>query len=324
MLFSAPCFIWAFTGIIKFNTKPTLLVTVVISGALIYQSVIGKHFFTNAVLNQNGFQSRKYCSLEDEYGKGKVESYYMGSQKYFVVLHELKYKRRFNYYIGEDFKDIASFKNKIKNSKAEYVLLGEPTHVQLEIVKEYFPFLYYHAQNLNVNCYMLSKVKKESKNTFEKVLYTSVYTSPGKFEYGLNKENLARENYTVDSLNEFCYSAKANLNDLELNEGNVILAKVKIQSKEQLSDVGFNYSVTNSKDSTLFFGGPDIGQFYTSDSAGYWAYSEIFIGSDIKKWQRQDAKITFFIWNRSKKKFNLSNFEVKVIDYWPSRWSWWN
>jgi hypothetical protein len=323
MLFSAPCFIWAFSGAIKLKPKWGITATVILSFALIYQSVAVKRFFSNAVLNENGFQSKWYCQLEDEYGKGKVESYYMASQKYFVINYELKYKRLFNYHIGEEFKDIASFKQQIRNSKAEYILLGEPTHAQLEIVKEYFPYLHHCAQCLNVNCYVLSKIKKESKSTFEDVLYVSPESSTELFEYGYNKEKWSGR-LQVDSLDEFCFSAKTKLKELGLKEGNVILAKVKLQSKERLNDVGFNFSIANEKDSTLFFGGPDVGQFYTSDSTGYYAYSEIFVGSDLKYWLKQDAKVTFFIWNRSKKKFVLSDFRMEMIDYWPARWSWWD
>jgi hypothetical protein len=323
MLFSAPCFIWAVTGIIKLKPKFSNLALAIVTLALIYQSIVGKRFFTNAVLNQNGFQSRFYCNLEDKYGKGKVESYFMGSQKYFVINYELKYERKFNYFVGEEFKDIASFKDQIKNSKADHVLLGEPTHAQLEIVKEYFPFLWHHAQSLNVNCYLLSKIRGESKSVSETILDSSTYTSPGKFEYGVDKEKLVGGSFKVDSSDEFCYSAKAELKKLNLNEGNVILAKVKLQSAEQLNDVGLNFSITNTKDSVLFFGGPDMGQFYTTDLAGYYAYAEVFMGSELKRWLNQDSKITFFVWNRSKKKFTLSNFEIKVIDYWPVRWSWW-
>lgn len=324
MLFSAPCFIWAFSGALQFKPKLGTAFAIIVSLGLIYQSVVKKHFFTNAVYNQNGFQSKTYCFFEDKFGKGNVESYYMASQRYFVILHELKHKRKFNYFIGEDFKDISSFNNQIKNSKAKFVLLGEPTLSQLEIVKEYFPFLQHQSQNLNVNWYMLSKFKIKTCAAYDKVKDSSNFSRPGKFVYNLNTDKLIDGSYIVDSLNEFCYSAKIDLKSLELKEGNVILAKVKLQSKEQLNDVSFNYSVQNVKDSTLFFGGPDIGQFYTGDSTGYWAYSEIFIGSDVKKWQRQDAKITFFIWNRSKKNFKLSDFEIKVIDYWPARWSWWD
>lgn len=323
MLFSAPCFIWAITGMIKFDKKWGGILAVVTSFALIYQSVAGKHFFTSAVLNQNGFQSVRYCQLEDKYGKGKVEAYFMASQRYFVILHELKYNRRFNYFIGEDFKDISSFKNQIKNSKAEYILLGEPSYTQLEIVKEYFPYLHQHGQNLNVNCYLLSKNKTDDIVKYEKVFYSSSPSSPDRFEYGFNKEKMQNNVLKVDSLDEYCFSAKTELKDLDLEEGHVILAKIKIQSAGQLNDVGLNFSIANAKDSTLFFGGPDIGQFYTSDSTGYYAYSEVFMGSDLKYWLDQDSKITIFVWNRSKRKFNLGDFEIKVIDYWPERWNWW-
>jgi hypothetical protein len=245
----------------------------------------------------------------------------MASQRFFVINYELKYKRRFNYYIGEDFQDISSFKSQIKNSKADHVLLGEPTYAQLEIVKEYFPHLQQHFQSLNVNCYLLSKKAEQANQLNENY---SERSSLPEFEYNFNPQKQDGIWYRVDSLDEFCYSAKSELKKLELKEGNVILAKVKLKSAEQLNDVGFNFSINNAKDSTLFFGGPDIGQFYTSDSTGYYVYSEIFVGSDLKHWLNQNAKLTFFIWNRSKKKFSLSDFEIKVIDYWPARWSWWD
>lgn len=335
MLFSAPCIIWAVTGVIKLNARWGTAASIIICFALIYQSVIGKHFFTSAVLNQNGFQSIRYCQMEDKCGKGKVEAYFMNSQRYFVILHELKHNRRFNYFIGEDFGDLASFKSRIVNSKADHILLGEPSYSQLEIAKEYFPYVDQHGQNVNVNCYVLSRNKEKkrsgcdfsaiikSRPAREKVLNKSNLSDPDKFEYGFTKEKMSDKVLKVDSLDEFCFSAKAELKDLSLREGNVILAKMKLQSGEQLNDVGFNFSIANDKDSTLFFGGPDIGQFYTRDSTGYYAYCEVFMGSNTKYWLDQNSKITFFIWNRSKKKFTLSDFEIKLIDYWPSRWSWW-
>ena len=323
MLFSAPCFIWAATGVIKLKSKWPAVAVIIVSLVLIYQSVVGKHFFSNAALNQNGFQSAKYVQLEEKHGAGKVESYYMASQRFFVINYELKYKKKFNYFIGEDFQDISSFKKQLMNSKAEYILLGEPTHMQLEIAMEFFPNVWNMYQGLNVNCYLLSKNSGRTHRYDEPFIDRINKKVFKQFELNFTKEKLNGDWYTVDSLNEFCYSAKVELKKLGLKEGNVILAKVKLKSGEQLNDVGFNYSVTNAKDSTLFFGGPDIGQFYTTDSSGYYAYSEIFIGSDIKNWVNQDSKITFFIWNRSKKKFSLSDFGIKTVDYWPARWSWW-
>lgn len=320
MLFSAPCLIWAVTSAIKLKPNWGIVAVVIVSFGLIYQSIFVKRFFTNAVLNQNGFQSKNYCVLEDEHGKGNVESYYMASQKYFVINYELKYKRKFNYHIGEEFETISKFKDQIRNSKAKYILLGEPTHVQLEIVKEYFPDVQAHWHTLNVNCYLLSKIQGPITKNDDFFLEGSY---PAKFELSFNKEKLTGNDLKVDSLDEFCYSAKAQLKDLNLEEGNVILAKVKLKSAEQLNDVGFNFSVSDAKDSTLFFGGPDVGQFYTSDTSGYYAYSEIFLGSDLKHWLARGGKVTFFIWNRSKKKFTVSDFGIRRIDYWPARWSWW-
>lgn len=95
-----------------------------ISCALLFQSLYVKDFFNNAVLNQNGYQSEQYVNLENKLGKGKVESYYLGSQRYFVIEHELNYKKKFNYHIGEEFSNIHSFAESIKSSKAQFILVG--------------------------------------------------------------------------------------------------------------------------------------------------------------------------------------------------------
>jgi len=324
MLFSAPCFIWAVTGILKFNPKISTAILTLVSGILIYRSVVGKRFFTNAVLNQTGFQSEVYVDMEDEYGRGKVEAYFMGAQNYFVILHELKYGRKFNYHTGEDLSSIADFKKQVKNSNARFVILGEPNETQFAIVKEYFPNVFGGYESLNVNTYFFSKdkIKTQLDNQFLKERVRFPETKAWEFVY--KKESMQNNIYNVDSLNEFCFSAKKALQKLDLKEGNIIFAKVKVKSKELLKDVSFNYSISNEKDSTLFFGGPELAGFYTSDSTGYYAYSEIFIGSELKSWLQQNAKVTFFIWNRGRKNFSLNDFEIKTIDYWPERWKWWD
>lgn len=322
MLFSAPCFIWTFASGINFKSKFLIPVTFV-SLTLIFQSLVVKYFSYSAVLNQNAYQSKGYVDAEDLYGKGNVEAYFMASQRYFVVNYELKYKRKFNYFIGEDFADIAAFKKQIRNSKAKYIFLGEPTETQLEIAREYFPHLKLFAQTLNVNSYCLSKINSYSEY-YEKTTDLSTYNKSNKYGYTLNIAKLKNGVYPVDSTEEYFYSASTQLKNLDLREGNVILAKVKLKSKEELKDVGFNFNITNAKDSSLFFGGPDLSQFYTSDSTGYYAYAEVFMGSDTKKWMKENAKIMFFFWNRGKKKFELSDFSIRTVDYWPARWSWWD
>jgi hypothetical protein len=321
MLFSAPCFIWAFTGMLRVSEKKSVLIAVPFCVLLLVQSLWKKDFFNNAVLNQNDYQSEKYCEMEDKYGKGKIEALYGAAQPYFVVHYEVKYKRPFKYHLKVT--DVSDFKNKIQNSDASFFILGDPSYTELELVKEKFPFLIESSQHLNVNHYVFSKQSGSSTAVTDQVVDQSSLKANGNYEYSYNREKF-KDAYQIDSLDEFPFAAKAELKKVGLKEGQVILAKIRLNSEAPLSDVGFNYSITNEKDSALFFGGPDLKVFYSKDPTGYWAYSEIFLGSEYKNWIKEESRITFFLWNRGKHKFTLSECEIKTFDYWPSRWSWWD
>ena len=331
MLFSAPCFIWALAGSVKFSEKINLWAALIVSLFLIVQSVGVKYFFANAALNQSEFQAKTYFDTEVLYGNKNVEAVFYGSQKYFVVYYELKYKQKINYHLGNDseIKNITLFKKFLKESKASYILLGEANPMQTAMVKEYFPFHMRTMQGLNINCACYSKLKYDKRVYFSEpsIVDSSDFLNPNNYEYTFTNEKLTKNNssfvYQVDSLNEFSFSAKGSLNNVGFKEGQVILAQIKLQSKGALNDVSLNYSVTNKKDSTLFFGGSEISDFYNGDSLNYNVYAQLFLGSDFKKWINEECKIIFFVWNRGKKNFKLNSFQIKTVDYWPQRWSWW-
>jgi hypothetical protein len=322
MLFSAPCFIWAFAGYVDLTFNKCYLLVASFCLFLILQSVWKKDFFNNAVLNQNDEQSIKYVELEDKYGKGTVEALYGAAQPYFVVHYEVKYKRPFKYHLKVN--DVAAFKSSLANSTAKFFIAGDPSFTEFELIKEKFPFLVERTAALNVNTYVLSKEPVRSQiGLQDEIINKSDIKAAGNYTYNFNKEKYT-DVYRIDSLDEYPFSAKAELKNVAQKEGQVILAKVKLKSDFPLTDVGFNYSITNKKDSTLFFGGPDVRVYFSKESDGYWAYSEIFLGSDFKYWMKEESNITFFLWNRGKHKFSLSDCRIETYDYWPKRWSWWD
>jgi hypothetical protein len=305
------------------------MVVSVISAVLIFQSLYVKNFFENAVLNQNEFQFNKYEEAEAKYGKNNVQALFFGTQPYFVVLYEAKRNKRINYKIiwpgNSETKDMREV---LRNSKTQVVLLGDANPMQIEIAKEYYPYLIEYKQSLNVNYCLYSKEKGALvSNSFETILDSSDYFKPGNYEYTLNQEKLQKQNnsviYRSDSLDEFPFSVKATLNKVGFKDGQMILAKMKLKSSAPLNDLSINYNITNKNDSSLFFGGAEI-HSTIQDSSGFYAYSQIYLGSDYKKWIKEDCKITFFIWNRGKNKFTVTDPKIKTFDYWPARWSWWD
>lgn len=327
MLFSAPCFIWFLSSFYKLENKPSVIIVSVLSLVLILQSLLVKDFFTNGVINQNGYESERYCEAEDKYGKGNVEAYFLSSQRYFVIYHELAANRRFNYFTGEDFGSLGNYKQKLKESKAKYILLGEPSLVQLEIAKEFFPVVLEKKQSLNVDYYLLGKNGKNIPNSNDALVKTYSISQPDSLLFSFQKEKsqliAGNTEVLIDSLNEFCFSASCRLSALPLKEGNVILAKLKVESAEDLKDVGLHFSIKNKADSTLYFGGTLMSDFYQNGN-GFYAYAHLFVGSEYKNWMENKSSLTFFVWNRSKNKFRIKDFQLQITDYWPSRWSWWD
>jgi 4-amino-4-deoxy-L-arabinose transferase-like glycosyltransferase len=323
MLFSAPCFIWALTGLINFKDKVAGALVGLISVALIGQSIFVKHFFENAVLNQNEFQYQKYIETEKKFGEGKVFGLFFGTQPYFVELYESKNNKKINNKQELGYDDLRSF---IKDCKAEAIVLGDASWVQTEIVKENYPYLIEQKQSLNVNYRLFSKQNRNAINEMEVVLDSSGILKRYYYEWNYNKDKISMQGQAftcnVDSSDEYPFSAKALIRNVAKREGNMILLKVKLQSNEILNDVGVNYSITNQKDSTLFFGGTEVRNMVPGSNASY-VYTQVFMGSDFRKWRDEGCKITFFVWNRGKHKFTINDLQIKTIDYWPERWSWW-
>lgn len=327
MLFSAPCFVWVLTSYYNFSNLLKGPVVVIVTIGTLFQSLYVKDFFNNAVLNQNEFQSKQYVKLENQYGKKNVEAFYMGSQRYFVIESELKHKRKFNYYVGEEFADLSAFVKRMKESNAQYVLLGEPENIQVEVVKDYFPYLVEGKQTLNVNYYLFSRVKTETPAVLERIAGKSTISIPNGFEYQFNPDKFVKTSggfiYEVDSTNEYCFSAKCDMKKLNLREGNVILAKIITDEADNIDDVGLHFSVSNARDSILFFCGTNLGAFDAGSDNLHKGYAQIFIGSELKYWLNSSAQLNCFVWNRGKRKFKITDFEISIIDYWPKRWSWW-
>jgi hypothetical protein len=326
MLFSAPCLIWAITSMIRITEQKAAALTLIVSGILIVQSVAKKHFFTNATLNQNEMQTDMYVRAEDELGKGKVLGIFGGAQQNFIQLYQLKQHRKFNYYLNTDekVKNITSFKSILKGTKAEVICLGDPSETQLELVKEQFPFLLKAFRPLNANYYEFSKTPEANWAKTENRVDSSRLDSKMNYEYVFNGKKMENGIYRIDSLDEFPFSTNARLSQVSTKEGQVVFGRMKVWSRKVLNDVGFHVCLKNDKDSTLFFGGPDIKVFFEPDSLGYWVYTEMFLGSAYKKWLKQESKVQFFIWNRGKHKFKVSDFKFETINYWSERWKWWD
>lgn len=327
MLYSAPAFVAGLFGLIKFKDKWDVPVAGLLTLVLLFQSLYKKDFFTDAVLNQNEFQYNQLKVAQNKYGEGNVEAVFFDTEKYFIMHYELRDGKKLNYHLAqeEDLNDPGKFKVILLQSKVAKLLIGNPSPMQLSMAKEFFSHVESFCETANVSVYLLSRDRAARMDENEqKTIYISDWQNKNGYQYDYIKENYNSNNktYFVDSLNEFPLSFHANLNEISNKTGNVVLAKITLQCDSVPRNVSFNCAVKNGKDSTLYFGGPEISGFYEKGKP-YEIYCEIFLGSEYTRWIDQKAKINFFLWNRGKQKMVIRNASVNTIDFRPKRWSLW-
>lgn len=327
MLFSAPALLVALTGMIRLKEGSKVPVMVVVSVVLLFQSVYSKEYFASAVLNQNEFCYRELKSLTATYGDKNVDAVFYDTEKYFVMHYELRDGKKQNYHMGyeEEFATEGKLVNYLSNTKAQKFLIGNAMPAQLEIVKSFFPYLEKFTETTNVSCYVFSKTPVNNL-TEEPIHITnqSEWKNSGDYIYNFNKEKYASNHsiLRVDSLDEYPFNITAELKNVASVKGNVVMAELSLQSDSVLQNASFNCIIKSDKDSTLYFGGPELTGFYLKDKT-YKAYCQFFVGSGIENWLEQNAKITFFVWNRGKNKFQIQDAHVATYDYRPKRWNLW-
>lgn len=327
MLYSAPAFVVGFFALIKFKDKWNIPMAGLLTIVLLFQSLYKKDFFTNAVINQNEFQYNVLKQAIHQYGEKKVEAVFFDTEKYFIMHYELNDGKKLNYHLAQEegLNDPGKFKEILLQSKAAKLVIGNPSPMQLAMAKEFFSEVESYCEAVNVSVYLLSRERASRMDESEKVVLSYSdwqQTNDYEFTFDSDKFNVTDKMFYVDSLNEFPLSFHADLNKISSESGNVLLAKITLQSDSLPRNVSFNCAVKNDKDSTLYFGGPEISGFYEKDKA-YEVYCEIFLGSEYDNWINQKAKINFFLWNRGKQKMIIKNVSVQTIDFRPTRWSLW-
>ncbi len=330
MLFAAPCLVWGICGLIKFNERFGLGIIAMVSVLLLFQSFYRKEFLVSAVLNQNETQYKTLKKTVEKYGKDKVEAVFFDTEKYFVMHYELRDKKKLSYHLGTEplIADAGWFKSFIQSSKADYIVLGNAFPSQIKMVQEYFPYEVDFLDAANVNCITLSK-KPTGRNdeSYFSVLNSSDFFQQKDYTYSLDANKLkANSNsfvYPVDSLNEYPFGVDALIKNVSSNTGQIILAQIKVSSVEPLIGVNFNSCVKDKNDSIIYFGGPSMGGFFTENKP-YTVYSEVFLGTGLKKWADEDCKMVFFVWNQGQKNFTIEDIKIETLDYRPKRWNLWN
>jgi hypothetical protein len=197
------------------------------------------------------------------------------------------------------------------------------------IVHDYFPYLIENTQTQAINFKVYSRRPEDVNKVVadDNQYYFSNPGERGKFTYSRLKdgENITgASSLSIDSLNEFPFDAKAALHEVSAREGQVVLVKAKVKVPEAYSKLELCQSVTDQLNKTPYsYNASSAADFVMGKDSVVTIYSQGFNGTWYNA-AKYNSNLTAYLWNRGKEKAALTEFEIRVIEYWPRKWDWWD
>lgn len=229
----------------------------------------------------------------------------------------------------EDVSSIKLFSEFVANLNSDYLVLSSAMPLHQAIARQYFPYLLENTQTQGINFKLYSRKKEDAGKVVEddKVNYVSTISEPGVFAYPKIQGLIKMKNgfvMPVDSLNEFPFDARAALNEVCTKEGEVLLVESKVKLTQLKSQVEICLSLTDkSTNESYGYNAKAASDFVIAKDSSVTQYSEYFNGTSFLK-VKDKTLLNCYFWNRGKEKFEIRDFKISVIDYWPQKWHFWD
>ncbi len=329
MLFSSVAMVVAVASLLDFKNKFFFYFTLqFICAVLIFKTYYRKDYLHQSVKNIFEYQFEKTAEYKKKYADKAVYPIYFDADTLMREIFFKKYNYSFDCKMTKDSvtQSLKHFSHFVANLKSDILILASSNPIHQAISQGYFPFMIENTETQGLNLKVYSKQFSNSASD-DMVLNYSNFNIPGSYKYDKPTNIIYnKKNFTlfVDSFNEYPFSAKAPLADVSKNEGEVILVKAKLKLHQtNLSGVQLCISLNDiKKDSSYFFTATKSNDFVLDEDSCLTLYSMAYLGTDYKK-IRENARVTAFIWNTHKEKFTLTQFEIKTIDFWPTKWNYW-
>jgi hypothetical protein len=195
-------------------------------------------------------------------------------------------------------------------------------------VKEYFPFLIDNVQKLNVYCSVYSKQKSDSKFEYnnDEIICTSNLLNKNNFDYPQEKlctKNRNGFSLQIDSTNEFPFVAKSILKNIIQHQGNIVLTKSTFKLQNITNEIQSIISVDeNTLNNNLAYSGNSSTNFILKNDSTLDVYAEYFAGYSYTL-ASDKAVLSSYIWNNKRVNCKLINYQIKSINFWQRRWTFW-
>lgn len=321
---------------------------VLLFSTLVYKSYIKKDYLHQAVKTVFEYQFERTVYYKSLYGDKNVYPVFFDADAIMKRIYFEKYKTQFDCKISSDsmiangdrvyypvagsneqVSSVKLFSDFISGLNCDYLALSSAMPLQQAIAEQYFPYLLENTQTQGINYKLYSRKKEDASRVAEddKVLFLSTVKEPRGLNYpkaDKMRHDAAGFLVEVDSLNEFPFDAKADLNVIFSQEGQVVLLASKLKLQNLKSEAELCVSVTDQNDNSSYaYTANAASDFVVAEDSSVSVYSQYFNGTNFKK-VKDKSRLNAYFWNLKKESFEIRDFQVKVIDYWPMKWQFWD
>jgi hypothetical protein len=332
MLFSATALVIFIASLLEFkNVMVFYTASLLLSTVLLYKTYIKKDYYHQVVKTVFEYQYERTDYYKKKFGDAAVYPIYCDADTFMTKIYFHKYQTHYDCKITADSVVLSPkvFSRFVANLKSDYLILASGMPAQQALVQTYFPYLIENTQTQGINFKVYSKIKPSDGSLAEDdvVLNTATVQYPGNFNFSKAKQCAIQENgfvFPVDSLQEFPFDARCNYNNLVTHEGQILLLKAQIKQKRAaLTQVEACIAVNdNDTPQNYSYNSRTCADFVSDKDSVTSMYVDNFFGSQHTQ-IKDRANITCYSWNKGKENFELRNFEIKLIDFWPQKWKFW-
>jgi hypothetical protein len=229
--------------------------------------------------------------------------------------YQIRYKPRLELEWCDSFENEIKFRNfiKVQVAKNESIYFGawsktNPNYTS--IIKEYYPneivknylggsthLFHQSGESTDMVLSDLNFVETELLN----------WTNINEFKVVHNE----RHYYTLDSTNEWSPTFKAKLKDIATHKSNVIRASVRVKPIDGISDMSL-VAVIEENGETKHWSNVEFSRFVEYPNDQWQVVHQGINLSDVSF--GDEATITFFVWNKGKRKILLDDFEILRVE----------
>lgn len=295
-----------------------------------FQTVQQKNYFSKVHVQDFESQVKTTLEVSNQYGNKDVYSLYK-AEPFFVYVYEKKFNSIIPHknLFDSVFSSLPNLNNFVRNLKQSFIVLGGLSAGEIQVVKQYYPFLISHQEDYFRNITVLSKNKLTAYDDVSVLDIIKPINSELEV-FVQNNKQLCFFNDSLfinvnDSDGEFPVSFTLPLINYNCKSGQFLIAELTLQT-DSFSNINTDRlcsSISDELNHSVFYKEVLIKDFIKVDKSRTTVFLEVFLNDQLHNWKRKHMKLNFFIWKDKVSNFKVLDFKIKRADYNPTKWQLW-